>query len=58
MHKQKTLIPGLSFSWRRALGITKVKQNISRAIGVPMSKAGMERKIGNSIIKFLRKRIR
>lgn len=58
MHKQKSLIPGFSFSWKRALGITKVKQNISRATGVPMSKAGMERKIGNSIIKFLTKRIR
>lgn len=58
MHKQKSLIPGISFSWKRALGITKVKQNISRATGVPMSKSGMERKIGNSFIKFLTKGIR
>ena len=58
MGKKSSPIPGLSFSWKRALGITKVKQNISRATGVPMSKAGMERKIGNSIIKFLTKRIR
>lgn len=58
MHKQKSLIPGLSFSWKRALGITKVKQSISRATGMPMTKTGLERKIGNTIIKFLTKGIR
>lgn len=58
MSKKTSPIPGLSFSWKRALGITKAKQDISRATGVPMSKAGMERKIGNSIIKFLTKGIR
>lgn len=58
MHKQKSLIPGLSFSWKRALGITKVKQDISRATGVPMSKSGLERKIGNTIIKLLTKGIK
>ncbi len=51
--KMKSLIPGLSFSWKRALGITKVKQNISRATGVPMSKVGIERKVGNVILKTL-----
>ena len=40
--KKKSPIPGLSFSWKRALGITKVKQNISRTTGVPMSKVGIE----------------
>ncbi len=58
MHKQKSLIPGLSFSWKRALGITKVKQSISRTTGMPMTKTGLERKIGNTIIKFLTKGIR
>ena len=53
MKKKSTPIPGLSFSWKRALGITKIKQNISRTTGVPMSKAGMERKLGNTIIKVL-----
>lgn len=46
-------IPGLSFSWKRALGVTQTKQKISRETGVPMSKAGMERKIGNIILKAL-----
>jgi hypothetical protein len=46
-------IPGLTFSWKRALGITQVKQQISRTTGIPTSKAGLERKIGNVIIKSL-----
>ena len=55
MGKKSSPIPGLSFSWKRALGITKVKQNISRTTGVPMSKIGLERKIGNTIVNALTK---
>lgn len=55
MGKKSSPIPGHSFSWKRALGITKVKQNISRATGVPMSKIGLERKIGNTIVNGLTK---
>lgn len=50
---KKSSIPGLSFSWKRALGITQVKQHISRKTGIPTTKAGMERKIGNAILKAL-----
>ena len=46
-------IPGVSFSWKRALGITQVKQEISKKTGIPMTKAGLERKIGNTIIKTI-----
>ncbi len=46
-------IPGLSFSWKRALGIAQIKQQISRKTGIPMSKSGLERKIGNIIIKTI-----
>ena len=46
-------IPGLTFSWKRAVGLTQVKQKISRKTGIPMSKAGLERKIGKAIIKSL-----
>ena len=53
MNKKSTLIPGLSFSWKRALGITQAKQKIARETGIPTSKAGLERKIGNMIIKTL-----
>jgi hypothetical protein len=43
MSKKSTSIPGLSFSIKRALGITQAKQNIARETGVPMSKGGLER---------------
>ena len=44
-------IPGLSFSLKRAVGVTKVKQKVSKATGIPMTKQGLERKIGESVIK-------
>jgi hypothetical protein len=53
MSKKSTPIPGLSFSLKRALGITQVKQKIARETGIPTSKAGLERKIGNVILKTL-----
>lgn len=46
-------IPGLSFSWKRALGISQAKQQLSRKTGIPMSKAGLERKIGKIITKSI-----
>lgn len=52
----KIKIPGVSFSWKRALGITKLKQQISRTTGIPMSKSGVERKIGKSILDILFKK--
>lgn len=51
--KSNTGIPGLSFSWKRALGITQAKQKIARQTGIPTSKAGIERKIGKMILKAL-----
>ena len=51
-----TKIPGLSFSWKRALGITKVKRELSKTTGIPTSKAGIERKIGGMIIKAIFKK--
>ncbi len=46
-------IPGLSFSWKRALGITQTKQKIARQTGIPMTKSGLERKIGKMFLKAL-----
>ncbi len=51
-----TGIPGLTFSWKRALGITQTKQNLARQTGVPTSKAGVERKIGKLILDALFKK--
>lgn len=53
MNKKSTPIPGVSFSLNRALGITQAKQKIARETGIPMSKAGLERKIGKFIISSL-----
>jgi hypothetical protein len=51
-----TGIPGLTFSWKKALGITQAKQNVARRTGVPTSKAGVERKIGKMLLDALFKR--
>lgn len=51
--KSNTGIPGLSFSWKRALGITQAKQKIARTTGIPTSKAGVERKLGNLVLKTI-----
>lgn len=46
-------IPGLSFSWKRALGITQMQQKVARKTGIPMSKQGIERKVGKSVLKCI-----
>lgn len=46
-------IPELSFSWKRALGLTQAKQQFVRQTGIPTSKAGLERKAGSIIIKTI-----
>ena len=46
------ILPGLNvtFSWKRALGVTNVKRSIARKTGIPTTRQGLERKIGNAII--------
>jgi hypothetical protein len=46
MARKKHKIPGLSFSWKRALGITKAKRKIAKATGIPTTKSGRRNKIG------------
>lgn len=38
------------FSWKRLIGITRVKQNFARKTGIPITKGGLERKIGGMIL--------
>ena len=45
--------PGLSFSWKRALGISQAKARLSRRIGVPLSRGGVERKLGRILLRLL-----
>lgn len=51
--KSSVKIPGLSFSWKRALGITQAKWKFARDTGIPTSKTGLERRIGKSILKMI-----
>jgi len=44
---------GLSFSLKRAVGISGMKSSFARRTGVPTTKGGMERKLGSLILKFL-----
>ena len=46
-------IPGLSFSLKRAIGVTAIKQKVSKATGIPLTKQGLERKVGGAILKSL-----
>lgn len=43
-------ILGLSFSWKRAIGVTAAKQKVARATGIPTTRQGLERKIGAMLL--------
>ena len=43
--ESNTGIPWLSFSWKRALGITQAKQKIARQTGIPTTIFGIERNV-------------
>ncbi len=51
--KSLTPMRGFSFSLKRFLGITQVKQQIARETGIPTTKSGLERKVGNTILKAI-----
>lgn len=44
--RNKIKIPGVSFSAKRALGVTKAKRKIAKHTGIPTTKSGRQRKIG------------
>jgi hypothetical protein len=37
------------FSWKRAVGVTRAKQRISRKTGIPLTKSGRQRKVGRMV---------
>ena len=41
---RKSKIPGLSFSWKRATGVTKAKRKIAKFTGIPTTKQGRRNK--------------
>ena len=44
---------GFSFSWKRALGISSLRQKFARKTGIPTTKGGLERKIGGFFVKLV-----
>lgn len=48
-----TGIPGLSFSWREFLGITKMKRRFTKETGISTTKAGIERKVGRAVLDWI-----
>lgn len=40
---------GFSWSWKRATGLSSAKGKLSRAIGIPLTRSGRERKIGRVV---------
>ena len=44
MAKRKSAIPGLTFSWKRALGVTKAKRKVAKWTGIPTTKQGRRNK--------------
>ena len=44
--KRRRLPPGVSFSASRAMGLTKVKRQLTDKTGVPLSRGGRQRKLG------------
>jgi hypothetical protein len=40
---------GFSFSWKRATGLTAAKRRVSNTIGVPLTRAGRQRRVGKAL---------
>lgn len=44
---------GLSFSLKRAVGISGLKTQIAHKTGLPTTKQGLERKVGQTVLSAL-----
>ena len=53
MSRSTTGVPGLSFSWRRAIGLSSLESKVSREIGIPLTRSGRERKLGRIFAHLL-----
>lgn len=53
MTRSTSHIPGLSFSWRRAIGLSALEGKVSRATGIPMTRSGREKKMGHIFVHLL-----
>ena len=48
--KNKITMKGLTFSLKRAVGISGLKTKIARKTSIPTTKQGLERKIGQAVL--------
>ena len=46
--------PGLSFSWRRAFGVSGLLGRFARTTGIPTSESGRQRKVGRLFLNLFR----
>ena len=44
---------GLSFSLKRAVGISGLKSKVAHKVGVPTTKQGLERKVGQVVLSAI-----
>lgn len=44
---------GLSFSLKRAVGISGLKSKVAHKLGVPTTKQGLERKVGQAVVSTI-----
>ena len=44
---------GLSFSLKRAVGISGLKSKVAHKTGLPTTKQGLERKVGQAVISAI-----
>lgn len=51
--RKRFRIPGVTFSWKRLLGITSLKRKIARITGIPTTKQGRQRKLERSLFRLL-----
>ena len=51
-NKNFTTMKGLSFSLNRAVGISGLKTKVANKTGIPTTKQGLERKIGQGVLSI------
>ena len=44
---------GISFSWKRLLGISGMRTSFARKTGIPTTKEGLYRKVGRTLLKSI-----
>ena len=44
---------GLTFSLKRAIGISGLKTRVASKTGIPTTKQGLERKVGQAVLRTL-----